>query len=128
MRNKICPWCLQKLSFLDIVFLDEHAPKKCRSCGKYLKTTSFSTIISIVLPVVLCAISFYLFDINLLYSLSFLLLVPVLKITLAEPLKYSLSSGIRACSQCKSLNTKFSLPGAMVCDKCLLAGKKQTEW
>jgi hypothetical protein len=125
MKNKICPWCQQKLSLFDVVFLDEHAPKKCSNCGKYLKTSSTSTIISVVLPVVLCAISLYLFDLDLFVSLSLLLLIPVLKIMLAEPIKYSLGSGLRACSQCKSLNSKFSFPGSMVCDKCLLPEKSK---
>jgi hypothetical protein len=127
LLEKICPWCRHKLRFFDLVCLDEHAPKKCKNCGKYLKTSYSSSIISMVLPVALCGLSIYLFDIRLLFSLSLLLLIPVLKVTLTEPLKYSLSSGIRACSSCKNLNAKFSYPGAMVCDKCLKAGKKHSE-
>ena len=127
MRNKSCPYCFQKLGFIELLLLDPHTPKKCKNCGKYLKTSFVNLIVSAVVPVIMCVAAIYLFDLDLVISLSLLLLIPVLLIVLAEPLKYTLSSNGNACLQCKRTNIGFSFPNSKICDKCFLKGKKQSD-
>lgn len=124
MRNKSCPWCQGKIGLMDLLLLDEHAPRKCKNCGKFLKNPVVNSIVSVVIPVIMFAAAFILFDLDLLISLSLLLLIPILRIVLAEPLKYSLSSTGGACLQCKRTNIGFSFPNSKICDKCLISEKK----
>ena len=124
MMNKNCPWCQSKIDILGLLLLDEHAPRKCKNCGKYLKTPLVSSLVSVVIPITMFAAALTLFDLDLLISLSLLLLIPVLRIALAEPLKYSLISTGIACLKCKRTNIGFSFPNSNICDKCLLAQKQ----
>jgi hypothetical protein len=127
MRNKNCPWCQHKLSLKELLFLDEQAPTACLKCGKNFKNSSINSIISGVLPVTLCFTALYLFDIGLLYSLSLLILIPVLRITLAEPLKYNPNSFSQTCFQCQRSNVGFKNSFSNICNDCLLFGKNQTD-
>jgi hypothetical protein len=76
------------MSFIELLFLDEFSPTVCQKCSMYLRNKSAGTIISATVPVILFFSALYLFEIDLLYSLSLLLLIPILRISLAEPLKY----------------------------------------
>jgi hypothetical protein len=126
MRNRNCPWCGNKLDLIELLLLDELAPRKCKNCGKYLKTSKVNSIVSAVLPTVLCFISYYLLDIGLFFSAALLLLIPVLRISLAEPVKYSISSTMRICLQCKRAKmVAFSNPETKFCDQCLHLQKNQ---
>jgi hypothetical protein len=128
MRNKNCPWCRRKLNVIELLLLDEHAPRSCRNCGQYLKNSFVNSIVSAVIPVILCATSFYIFDINLLFSLSLLLLVPIFRIALAEPLKFNPNSNNRTCFQCRRTNGRFGNPKSNICDDCLLGEKKHSDF
>ena len=50
MRSKNCPYCRHKLNFIELLLLDEHAPRKCKNCGKYLKNSIVNSIVSVVIP------------------------------------------------------------------------------
>jgi len=126
MKNKNCPWCQGKIGLIDLLLLDEHAPKKCKNCGKFLKTSFVNSIVSIVIPVIMFGTAIVLFDLGLVISASLLLLIPILRIVLAEPLKYSLSSNGNACFQCKRTNIAFSYPNSNICDQCLLSEKQSS--
>lgn len=123
-RSRNCPWCNHRVGVFELLLLDEHSPRKCRNCGNFLKTSFVNSIISVVLPVVLFGIAVYLLEIDLLVSASLLLLIPVLRILLAEPIKYSLVSIVNFCMQCKRTNVKFSRPNSRICDKCYVLQRK----
>lgn len=124
MLNRSCPWCRQKLGVIELLVLDEHSPKKCKNCGNFLKTPLTNSIVSVVVPIIMLAAGLYIFDLDLLPLLSLVLLIPVLRIALAEPLKYSLNSTENVCLQCKRTNIEFSFPSSNICDKCILTEKK----
>ncbi len=126
LKRKNCPWCGHKLNFIELIFLDEHSPKICKYCGKYIKSSAVNSIISVVLPFVLCFISYYFFGIEMLLSLSLLLLIPILRFLLAEPLKYNINSTMRICLQCRSVNVPFVNSISKICRNCTLSGKKQS--
>jgi hypothetical protein len=124
MRNKNCPYCRHKLNLFELLRLDEHAPRKCKNCGNFLKTSLAGSIVSVVIPVVLCAASLYLIDINFIFAASLLLLIPLLRIALAEPMPYNLNSNTRKCSRCGQTNVRFKNSFAKICDNCLLSEQK----
>jgi len=124
MIKKKCPWCQGKIGLLELLQLKEHAPKKCKICGKYLKASFVNSIVSVVLPIIMFTTAITLFNLNFLISASLLLLIPILGMVLAEPLKYSLSTTGNACLQCKRTNIGFSFPNSKICDNCFLASKK----
>jgi hypothetical protein len=126
MMKKFCPWCNYQVSLIRLLLLDEHSPRKCKNCGKYLKTSAINSYISVVIPVVLCFFSVYLFNINLLFSSAFLLLIPVLRILLAEPAKYSLNSNINCCLKCNRSNVLFKYPFSTICNNCLSLENKKS--
>jgi hypothetical protein len=126
MRYKNCPYCRSKLSFIELLLLDEHSASKCKKCGNFLKNSFVNSIIAAVIPALLCGLSIYLFDINLLYSLSLLLLIPVLRISLAEPLRFNANSNSRTCLQCRRTNAVFKDPFSTVCSDCQRQVKKQS--
>ena len=120
MRNKNCPYCRHKTGFIELLLLDEHAPRRCKNCGNFLKNSLVNSVVSIVIPVVMFAASLYIFDLNFLFSASLLLLIPVLRIALAEPMMYNLNANVRNCARCGQTNVRFKNSFAKVCDNCLL--------
>jgi len=127
LRRKNCPQCRQRIGFIKLLLLDDHSPTRCQNCGIFLKNSSANLIIPAVITVVLFFASFYLVDIDPIFSFSLLLLFPILRFALAEPIKYSLNSDVKYCLQCKRTNARFSYPNSNVCDKCSLPGNNQNK-
>ena len=88
MIFKYCPWCQHQLRIIELLLLDEHSPRTCKNCGKFLRNATSNSTIAVALPIVLFGVSIYFFDIHFLLSLMLLLLIPILRVTLAEPLKF----------------------------------------
>src|SRR5262245_49143779 len=120
MKNKNCPWCGHKVGFIKLLLLDDQTPTACKNCGKFLKNSSANLVIPAVITVVLFAASFYLIDIDAIFSVALLLLFPVLRFALAEPIKYSLKANAQHCSRCGQTNVRFKNSFAKICDNCLL--------
>jgi hypothetical protein len=109
---------------MELLLLDEHSPKKCKNCGKYLKTRLAGSVVSVVVPVMMAAAALIIFSLDFFISMSLLLLIPILRTALATPMKYSLSSTGVVCLQCRQTNIGFSFADSKLCDNCALRIKK----
>ncbi|MBS1796012.1 MAG: hypothetical protein JSS81_19330 [Acidobacteria bacterium] len=125
MKSKICPFCGRPLGLIQLLRLDPHTPAGCRHCGQFIKNRTANGIIPVVVPIVLSFISLNLFGFNFYQSLAFFLLIPVLRILMAEPVKFSNQPSNRFCPKCgkeiaENLNSFES-----VCGRCSLPANER---